>query len=146
MNSLSSLICGLGLLFAVDGLAADLASASSSVATGSEQKALVDNALDYVAAVDVSIEAVTGMKQWDPGFADKLDKQFQSLLVAGQQFTSTTAHKPLDQCLGMAEAAEAWWQAKREVIQAQAVAGKRVTAAADGYTAARKACMAQINH
>jgi hypothetical protein len=119
----------------------DSVAATSSAVTTRNQAAEV---LDYVAAVDLSIEAVVGLKPWDEKIAQRLDLQFQDLLAKGETFERKGSATPLDACFVMSLMADEWWHAKWQAQKEHQPKARSVVNAADRYTEARRQCMAQI--
>ncbi len=103
-----------------------------------------DDVLDYVAAVDLSIEAVVGLKPWDEKIAQRLEKQFQDLIAKGETFERKGSATPLDACFVMGLMADEWWHAKWQAQKEDQPKAHSVVMAADRYTEARRQCMAQI--
>lgn len=126
--------------------------AAEATALGSEGKpsaalatrSKADDVLDYVAAVDLSIEAVVGLKPWDEKIAQRLDLHFQELIAKGETFERKGAAAPLDACFVMGLMADEWWHAKWQAQKDNQPKARSVVNAADRYTEARRQCMAQI--
>ena len=83
--SLCCLVTMLGIVCAVPA-AFGSAETSKGASSGVTIRSQADDVLDYVAAVDLSIEAVVGLKPWDEKIAQRLDKQFQDLIAKGETF------------------------------------------------------------